>query len=361
MPRHWSQVMGGSQYQAKCIIEELQKLGKYEIFYLTRGVDPNYTATGYQLVHYRYIGSHRQGIHRHFFELAMLPGILKRIDPDIIYQRVGCAQTGIAAHYAGKHHCRMVWHIAHEYDVEPPRLSFSRLLFYRQMERAVLNYGIRHATHIIAQTEDQKRLLENNFMRTPSAVIPNFHPPAREPLTKDDTITVVWVANLKDMKQPEIFIRLARELQDVPNVKFKMIGAMQGNHRKRRHYTELIEGATRLQYLGFQSQDVINEILSRSHIFVNTSEREGFPNTFIQAWFREVPVVSLKVDPDHLIKNHGLGLVSGSVEQLKHDVSLLINDHDLRKKMGVNALAFATNYFSTKNMDKIIRIFNAPR
>ena len=40
----------------------------------------------------------------------------------------------------------------------------------------------------------------------------------------------------------------------------------------------------------------------KSKILINTSSFEGFPNTFVQAWANGVPVISLKVDPDNIIK-----------------------------------------------------------
>lgn len=358
MPRHWSQVMGGSQYQAKCIIEELKQTDRFDIFYLTRESDPNYTSNGYTLIQYGYPGVQKHGIHRHFFEMIVLPKLLRRIDPDIIYQRVGCAQTGIAARYAKSHRCKMVWHIAHEYDLESSSISVSRLLMYRLLDRYLLNFGIRHASEIIAQTVDQKELLERNYRRKASAVIPNFHPQPVEVISKNKPIKVVWVANLKELKQPEIFMRLASEFECATDVEFLMIGSIQGNDRKKRSYLELMNQAPRLTYLGSKSQEKVNEILSKSHIFVNTSVREGFPNTFIQAWLRKVPVVSLTVNPDRLIDRHGLGLVSGSFAQLKKDVSLLIEDHDLRERMGANAQRFAGEYFSMRNSDKLVRLFN---
>ena len=359
MPRHWSQVMGGSQYQAKCLIEEVQKIDQYDIYYLTRGSNPNYTSNGYTLIQYGYPGSQIHGSHRHLFEILLLPKILNKIAPDIIYQRVGCAQTGIAARYAAKHGCKMVWHIASEYDIEPTSISISRLLVYRLLERRLLNFGIKHAAAIIAQTMDQKKMLERNYRRRASAVIPNFHPRPVEVISKKRPIKVAWVANLKDLKQPEVFIRLASAFGDATDAQFIMIGAIQGEEHQKEKYRDLMNQAPRLTYLGPKSQKEVNEILSRSHIFVNTSLREGFPNTFIQAWLRKVPVVSLSVNPDRLIERHGLGLVSGSFEQLKKDVSLLVENQDLRDRLGENARNFANQYFSMQNVNQVLRIFDS--
>jgi len=350
--------MGGAQYQAKCIIDELKKTQRYEIFYLARHYDPDYASNGYTLVRYHYPGSEIRGSHRHIIEWSLLPKLLEKIEPDVIYQRVGCSQTGIAAHYALKHRCKMVWHIASESDLGPYRFYPSRLFINRIVDRFLLNYGIMKATHIIAQTDEQQRLLKEKFKRTATAVIPNLHPYPTEKIEKKKPVKIVWVANLKDVKQPEIFIRLASSLRDLPEAQFVMIGAIQGNDRKRQGYLDMMNRAPSLKYLGQISQESVNSILAESHILVNTSAHEGMPNTFIQAWFRQMPVVSLNVNPDHLIEKKQIGFVSGgSFEQLKNDVKKLVLDDGLRKKLGINAQTFANGYYSAKNVDKIISVF----
>ena len=360
MPGHWSHTMGGSQYQAKCIIEELNKTGRYDISYLTRNYDPHCKDNGYKLVGYGYPGARQRGSHRLLFEMVILPRILRKIDPHIIYQRVGGAQTGIAAHYAMRHHCRMVWHVASEHDLAPAPVSFSRLFIYRRLERHLLNYGIKHATHIIAQTEDQAKLLKQNFKRRAAEIIPNLHPLPEEPVTKQLPVKVVWVANLKALKQPEVFIRLAHEIGERQDVRFLMIGAIQENDSTRAKYLRLMGASQNLRYLGPRRQDDVNAILSESHILVNTSRYEGFPNTFIQAWLRQLPVVSLQVDPDRLIQRRQLGFVSGSFERLKQDVLTLIVNADLRNWMGKSAQDFAAQRFSTRNISRIMRVFENP-
>ena len=360
LPGHYSNIIGGSQYQAKCILEELAKKNRYELYYLTRDSDPDYRPRHYRLITYDFPGKRKQGLHRHFFEMLMLPKLLQRIKPDIIYQRVGSAQTGIAAHYALKNHCKMIWHIAAEGDLDRSRIRLSRLIVYRIIERKLLHYGILHASGIIAQTDDQKKTLERKFGRLPSAVIPNLHPAPEEIIKKEDPIKVLWVANFKAVKQPEIFIRLASELRMLSNVQFIMVGAIQGAERLQQRYRKMIAQTDALSYLGPKTQSEVNSLMAQAHIFVNTSLMEGFPNTFIQAWMRQMPVVSLNVDPDGSIAQRQLGFVSGSFEKMKRDVALLVENAALRNEIGKSARIFATKNFSTRNVEKLIQIIDQP-
>jgi glycosyltransferase involved in cell wall biosynthesis len=86
---------------------------------------------------------------------------------------------------------------------------------------------------------------------------------------------------------------------------------------------------------------------------------EGFPNTYIQSWLREVPVASLTVDPDNILVRNGIGFCSGSYNQLRNDVQKLLESPSLREKMGKKAREYALkNHDMTRNASIMKGIFD---
>ena len=80
---HWEAVMGGSQYQAKVLIDYLLAHYDVDIAYLTARAAPNFTPQGYRIVRF----SDFEGLRRYgaFFdahpELPLLVVDIDRFDP----------------------------------------------------------------------------------------------------------------------------------------------------------------------------------------------------------------------------------------------------------------------------------------
>jgi glycosyltransferase involved in cell wall biosynthesis len=212
--------------------------------------------------------------------------------------------------------------------------------FIRGIDRLILNYGIRNAHIIAGQTLYQSSLLEKNFGRKCDAFIPIGHPYPEYRTKKPEQVNVLWIAGVKPLKQPEVFVKLAREIYKTTNAHFVMIGhAVEG-----KWFYQLLKkmnGTPNLTYIGGVSQNEVNRRLEEGHILVCTSQYEGFSNTFVQAWMRKVPVVSLNADPDNILVREGIGFKSLTFERLFQDVKLLIEDKELREKMGKKAQQYA--------------------
>lgn len=355
MPAFYEQVIGGAEYQSYLLAEEA-KLNGFEVHYIfvsENKIYPNHLQLILHLIKPLSISKKFGAIWSFYCKLVYRS--LKSIQPDVIYVRGGWSFAGMAAYYAKKHGCKSIWHVASSEDVKPAKFFLQLKRPFDFIERKAIDYAIRNATVVVAQAKYQADLLKMHYGRY-SEVIPSAHPVPDDLFQKINPIKIVWVGNLKPLKQPEMFIKLASEFISNSNVKFIMIGRPgQGNYQKR--LESKMKDLSNLEYIGEQPIQEVNRILSFSHIFVNTSRYEGFPNTFIQAWMREVPVISLLLDPDDILKKEKLGFCSSSFEKMIRDVKSLIEDSILREKMGKDARIYAMkNYNAKTNLERLLKL-----
>lgn len=355
---HWEALMGGSQYQAKVLIDYLLAHYDVDIAYLTTRADPHFTPRGYRIVPF----SDFRGLHRYgaFFDAVRLYRALERERPDIILQFIGSAHTGIAALYARRHGCKMIWRVTNDRSVEPERASWRKP--HRRIERLFLDYGIRNATLILAQTEYQRAQLAAAHPHAPVQVLPNFHPtPPDCDRTGAVIKQVVWIANLKPLKNPGAFVRLARRFAHRAEIRFVLVGGTMDDGDWTQRQLEEIAATPNVEYRGALSQAEVNALLEQTDLLVNTSDYEGFSNTFIQAWMRRVPVVSLHVDPDRLLSRGGLGAVTGDENALHERVAALLDDPDRCASIGARARRYALEHHAESNIETLARLLDLAR
>ena len=353
VPAHWEALMGGSQYQAKVLVDYLLAHYDVDIAYLTTHADPRFKPDGYRIVPF----SDRRGLRRYgaFFDVVRLYRALARERPDIILQFVGSAHTGIAALYARQHGCKMIWRVTSDRSVEPETASWLRL--HVHLERLFLSFGIRNASLILAQTEYQRATIAAKYPGAPVQVLPNFHPsPPDCGRTGAVMKQVLWIANLKPLKNPSAFVRLARRFTARKDVRFVMVGDKMDDSPWTLDQLAEIAATPNLEYLGALSQADVNALLEQTDLLVNTSDYEGFSNTFIQAWMRRVPVVSLRVDPDRLLSRGGLGAVTGTEESLFGCVAVLLDDPEKCAAIGARARRYALGHHAEGNIETLARL-----
>ena len=267
--------------------------------------------------------------------------------PDVIYLRCASALAAAAAIYAKVKGKRFIVHIAS--DIEVIRLRGCRKgLGY--LDWKLMKYGVRKCTELVVQTNWQKEQLLETVAK-PIRVIPNFHKIPELILQKSEVLRVLWIGNWKESKRPELFINLVKELKTSVPVEFVMIGDVQN-----RKTLEIEAKKRNIHVLGSISHQEVNEHLMSSHILISTSKYEGFSNVFIQAWMREIPIISIDVDPDDIIVNNHLGYVTGTETELIRATKELIENPALRNRMGKAAREFAATKLSMKNAEKLLRV-----
>jgi glycosyltransferase involved in cell wall biosynthesis len=82
------------------------------------------------------------------------------------------------------------------------------------------------------------------------------------------------------------------------------------------------------------------EYYRKCHVLCCTSAREGFPNTFLEAWSLGIPVVST-FDPDGAIGANGLGWVAQDVEGIAAHLEEIARSPEVR----VRAARAARQYY----------------
>lgn len=202
------------------------------------------------------------------------------------------------------------------------------VLYSIQNKIAVLMYrlGLAFTDYAVAQNSVQLKGFERLGLK--SQIIHNMITLSSEKGEKKGYI--LWVGNSTENKQPELFIEVAKTL---PQYDFKMILAPSGDADNNR-FTELASNIENLEYKGFVPFSEIGGYFQEASILVNTSLREGFPNTFLQSWQCGTPVVSLKVDPDRVIERFGIGRLSGTLDQMVRDIHDIMKAPNVRNQMG---------------------------
>jgi glycosyltransferase involved in cell wall biosynthesis len=241
---------------------------------------------------------------------------LQRADADIYYLRCASYLVGILALFCRIHKKKLVFAGAHDTDFIPNLLRLPT-----KRDKLLHQYGLRRADAIITQSVGQKKLLWKYFRRK-CRIVPNFFPCRIKHIIQSKRNLILWVSKIRSWKRPERFIRLATSY---PEETFVMIG---GEPFRNKSFFAKIQNEAKkiknIQFLGFQPLEVTEDYFDRCKVFVNTSVYEGFPNTFLQAWRRGIPVISY-VDPDNVIDRNKLGIVVNSENELHHALETVLS------------------------------------
>jgi len=243
---------------------------------------------------------------------------MKRADADIYYVSTAGMLIGEVAMFAKAHGRKAVYRVANNSDCDPVarRIRYAR-------DRMLYRYGMRNADLILAQTDTQESLLRTNLGRE-SRVVPSLADVVDtnvERAARD--IDVLWVTNIRPHKHAELLLDLARRM---PHLTFHMVGGPVNGHEA--HFADVERAANALpnvEFHGFVPYHETAPYYQRARLFVSTSEMEGFPNTFLQAWARGTPVVSY-FDPDRLIARNGMGETVTTPEQMQAAITRLLGD-----------------------------------
>lgn len=243
---------------------------------------------------------------------------LSRADADIYYASCAGMHVGLIALFCKLNKRKFVFKIASDTDCEPDKL----LITYTR-DKKLYEFGLRRCDAIIAQSEFQQKLLKENYGIQSSVAGMIVERSDRFVDFMDRQCDVLWVNNFRQLKRPDVFLKLA---QEHPDLKFHMIGGPIPGHVE--FYEDIKRQAEQIPNLKFHGRVAYHDMdqwYSGARVFVNTSDIEGFPNSYLQSWVRGTPVVAY-FDPDSIIARKQLGVSAASFEELSSAVRALATD-----------------------------------
>ncbi len=315
-----SQGMGGAELQVLLIATELVRRG-YEISFVTYAHDPRELREN---ILFRLIPTFKPGSGLPFVKF-LYPTVftilraLWKANADIYY----CNVTGflialvvVVARLKGR---KVIFCGASDTNFQPEQ---SRMTSAKG--KRMFLWGLKHCDAYITQNGVQQDLLRKNFGKVGTIIHYGFPEPREVSHRKGP---VLWVGSIRKVKDPMKYVELAQRL---PGEQFVMIGGPMLNkgEEPEEFFDGIAESARQvpnLNFKGFLPMEEADRHFEDAKVFVNTSIVEGFPNTFLQAWSRGVPVVTF-VNPDNLIPANHLGMVVSNLDEMESAVARLCSD-----------------------------------
>ena len=180
---------------------------------------------------------------------------------------------------------------------------------------------------------------------------------------KNEKMEIVWVARFIGWKHPEIAIFLAKNLKAQNyNFKLKMLGTGYLEEEMKRRIKEFkLEDV--VEIVGQVPSDKVKDYYEKANIFIGTSDsNEGWGAVVNEAMNAGCVVVANKKmgSVPFLIKDKENGIIYRSYQELEDAVKLVIDNKELRKKLGENAYEFITEKWNAKvGAENLVKLFES--
>lgn len=273
-----------------------------------------------------------------------LNAALRKADADVYYHNCGECVTGQMAMWCRRAGKPLVFSLASDADSDPalPELRSRR-------ERFLYRHGLRRADRRIAQTETQRANLASYFAVDSEVIRMPAPGPETFVVPDPEKRKIVWVGRVCRVKRPDRLVEIAKAC---PELTFEVAGPVYEDD----YSTEVAAAASavaNLKMLGAVPREQVSALYRSASLLCSTSEYEGFPNTFLEAWSHGLPVVST-FDPDGVIVRHGLGRVAADAASLAAEIRTLLADRSAYEQASSNARSY---YLANHSMEAVMPQF----
>lgn len=280
----------------------------------------------------------------------------KKFNPDVIIQACSGMLTGIMALVANKLNKPFVYRVANDMDTDvriKTRLNLIEIISFK--------YGLRCATLIVCQNEYQMKNMKNKYR---AKLVKKVHNPFshngdwHEPLGLRERKYVAWLGVFQKQKNMGRLFEIA---QKNSCVEFRIAGMARKNVDEVTS-TALgkLEKLKNVKFVGYLSRTAVTKFLAQSICLINTSNYEGFSNTYLEAFSSGTPVIApLGVDPDDIIVKNKLGFVVKSTEDYAYHIEKIRSDAELFREVSMKCVNYVKeNHSPEKLASKLVNMIS---
>ena len=271
---------------------------------------------------------------------------MRLADADVYMLKTASPGVPLAAAFCRLHHKAFVYRTAHQYECDG---TYLKEHFFLGRAFAA---SLRRAAAIFAQNCEHQKMLHETI-GVDSVVIPNGHRlPAVGHLEREG---ILWVGRSADFKQPDKFIDLAGKF---PAEKFIMVCSQAAGDKNYDRLCRHVENISNIEFHQRVRFDEIDGFFQRARVLVNTSDAEGFANTFIQACKCATAILSLNVNPDGFLDKYSCGICcDGNTERLAESLRFML-EKNRYVELGGNGRKYAEEHHDiTKIVEQYKHIF----
>ena len=337
-------IHGGSELQLYLIAKELSRNEDFEISFVTGDFGQKNIESYENIKLFKSFNPRsKDGLLQKFVQSIQYYRLFKRINADIYFTSAANSTVGLVSFFCKLNNKKHIHRTASEVEVD---LTYSK----KGILGKIFIKGLENSDLVITQNEIHKKLLKDNHDINAKVMRNSF---VIKMYGTSEKNSFLWVSRCDYLKQPELFIKLAKYL---PNEQFVMIAPPASE--KEDYQKEIKEKADTIKNLSFIDHvpfSKIQQYFNEAKIFVNTSEYEGFPNTFLQAGVGKTPILSLNVNPDDFINKYNCGFFCGNdFDKLVKNVEVLIYNKEAWKEKSENIFKYVKeNHEIHKNVEQL--------
>ncbi len=233
---------------------------------------------------------------------------------------------------------------------------------YVYISERLMDFVYKKYPFVVVSKSTYDELVNRGYNQNYIFIVHNALDQSKYPMqvgNKYDGPTITYFGRLKKYKSIDHLLYAFRLVKDkVPNSRLYIVG-------KGDYYEKLVKICKKLdiienvKFWGFVDESTKIEILSSSHCVVNTSIKEGWGITNLEANACGTPVISANVPGlKDSVKDGLSGLLYeyGNIEELANKIYELLTNHELRYKLEKGAILWAKNFSWDDSADKMLKI-----